>query len=134
MIFINFLDNVIFFYIFSNPNYFEDSGWIDMSPINSIQLKDIIDIENKKITSESIDRLKLITNLGYNFNKFGYNDIIMSLCRSTYSNNILIPGLESFIEWLLENYPDNYLLCKEILPYDLKKKFEYLDKAVGYNL
>lgn len=131
-------------YLLNKSDYFEGSDWGGQSPINSISLPDIVlkgrinyDKPNK-IHPKTIEWLKIITNLGYNFMS-NYNLIELYLCENSYkitgeNKTVLIQGLEPFIDWLLETHPENYTLCKDILPEYLKSKFKYLDEASKYNI
>lgn len=96
--------------------------------INSIAISDIIGQKNYNepniITPEMIEALKTITKYGYEFESDGrHNYFEMYLSenkgwvgkdengQSIFDIKIL-KGAEPFIDWLLENYPDNYRLCK----------------------
>jgi hypothetical protein len=120
------------------------NGWGDDSSINSISLPDIIgekkyDGSKRVITPKMVEMLKNMVKYGYNFDS-NYNLIELYLTETIYPNpdhnpkKILMPGVEPFIDWLLENHPENYKLCKNFLPDDLKKKYDYLEVAINYNI
>jgi hypothetical protein len=117
--------------------------------INSVCLSDIIGLrkyyEPNIITPEMIESLKIITKYGFEFEHDKYNYIEMYLSENkgwigknkngeSIYNIKIMDGAEPFIDWLLENYPKNYRLCKNFLSDELKKKYEYLDQATKYNL
>jgi len=135
-------------YLINKSDYFEDKGWSGKDDyINSISPNDIVgqrDYNKKQIISkEAVEWLKTITKLGYNFNDGNYNLIELYLCETNYNfdgyQKSLIEGVEPFIDWLLENYPENYPLVKDCLngskeADDIKKKYKYLDDSDKYNL
>jgi len=114
--------------------------------INSISLPDIIgkkDYNNpNKISKEAVEMLKVITKHGYKFSSANYNLIDLYLTESKWKTDItsrtrrqiLIDGVEPFIDWLLEHYPENYKLAKDFLPENLEKKYSYLENTDKYNL
>ena len=114
--------------------------------VDCISLPDIIgrseDQNPHKINDEHVRRLKIITKYGYDFGFDGKHNLIqLYLCTQKYNRktniyvHLLIEGAEPFIDWLLENYPDNYKLLRDIeLPESLIKKHEHLVKSDKYNL
>lgn len=111
--------------------------------IDSIHIPDIIgqhDLdENKVVTEDMIEKLKVITKYGYNFEHGQHNLIYLYLTESAgYVNGKylrkFIDGLEPFIDWLLDKYPENYKLCKDYLPSTLKNKYNYLENSTKYNI
>jgi len=122
-------------------NYLSDSSpdsW--ENAINSISLPDIVGQHNyahgNKITNDAVEKLKIITKKGFNFYDGKYNLVDLYLCEINhkYTGRKLIDGVENFIDWLLENYPNNYSLCKDVLTDELKKKYNYLENSNKYNL
>lgn len=128
-------------------DYITDLDW--GNPINCVILSDIVQKDNSyfgdnkpknttKIKPEQIEQLKTLANYGYSFGG-QYNLIELYLTENTYRMNgknehKIIEGLEPFIDWLLENYPANYPLCKKFLPDYLRKKYNYLEEGGKYNL
>jgi len=136
-------------YLINKSDYFENSGWKGKDDyINSISLPELIGQRKayveQTISKEAVEWLKTITKLGYNFRDESYNYIELYLSRNHYKGNnkyeiTLIKGIEPFIDWLLENYPENYPLVKDCLngskeANDIKKKYKYLDDALKYNI
>lgn len=121
------------------PNGYENS-------VDCITLPDIIGRrdENPNITKEQVEKLKIISKYGYDFNMGGsykYNLIELYLCKHEYNNEtsgydiLLVNGVEPFIDWLLNNYPQKYQLLKNIkLPKSITKKYADLIKSDKYNL
>lgn len=94
-----------------------------------------------------IEALKTITKYGYEFEsdygRHNYFEMYLSENKGWIGKNKngesiydikILKGAEPFIDWLLENYPDNYRLCKNFLPDILKKKYDYLEQSNNYNL
>lgn len=107
--------------------------------INSITLSDIIgkkDYNNpNKVSKEDIEILKLMVKKGYIFDNDDYNLIDLYFTENGKNGkNKLWEGFEPFIDWLLENYPNNYKLVKHLLSDNLKKKYYYLENINKYNL
>lgn len=136
-------------YLINKSDYLEDKGWKGKDDyINSVSLPDLIGQRNynrkQSISSEAIEWLKTITKLGYKFHDKKYNYLELYLSETNYKGNNnyvrnLISGAEPFIDWLLENYPENYPFVKDILQGskeagDIKRKYKYLDDALKYNL
>ncbi len=111
--------------------------------VDSISLPDIIgryDYTNPlNITPKMIEELKIITKYGFSFSDEKYNYIELYFTYSIGFVNgeykrVFFNGLLPFIDWLLDNYPENYKLCKDFLPEDLKNKYKYLENSSKYNL
>jgi hypothetical protein len=107
--------------------------------VNSISLQDIVGRKNydkpNKITKEGIEMLKTITEYGYKFYDGRYNLIEIYLAElAGVGKYKFIDGVEPFIDWLLENYPENYRLTKKFLSDELKNKYSYLENSIKYNL
>ncbi len=111
--------------------------------VDCISLSDIIgkyDYNNPLvITKKMVKELKIITQYGFSFSDDRYNYIELYLTYNKgYENGEyrreFFNGLLPFIDWLLENYPKNYKLCKDFLPDDLKNKYKYLENSIKYNL
>lgn len=108
------------------------------NPINSIVLSKII--EESNIGKDDITKLKIITKYGYNFGLKNMKDysninyISLYLCKYDGEKNIIISKLEPFIDWLLEYYPDNYILCRDVISDKLRKKHIMLEDSFKYNL
>jgi len=129
-------------YLINKSDYFEDTGWSGKDDyVNSVDLSDLVN----KVTPESAEMLKKIAKLGYDFGiKSGCNLIELYITENRYTGNgkrekCIFKGLEPFIDWLLENYPENYPLVKDFLngskdANDIKRKYKYLDDALKYNL
>jgi hypothetical protein len=121
-----------------------NSNW---DVINSIRLKNLLGEDEIKGVDVNINKtiewLKIITKYGYNWND-NYNYIELYLCEDVPDGvdkngqgkykKILKDGLEPFIEWLIDNYPENYKIAKNCLPERLLKKYKHLDNADKYNL
>lgn len=124
-------------YLLNKSDYFDNAGWEKELPINSIHIPDLIGEKKydgtNKATPEAIEWLKTITKLGFNFGG-SHNLIELYLCQLKNGKEELIDGIEPFIDWLLENYPENYSLCKDVLPENLKLKYKYLEESNKYNL
>jgi hypothetical protein len=109
--------------------------------INSISLRDIIgqhDYNNSNyVTTEMVEMLKIITEHGYDFDD---NDNLIQLYLTEavghYPKTMyeFIEGVIPFIDWLLEYYPQNYKLCRDFLPDNLKIKYKYLEDSQKYNM
>lgn len=111
--------------------------------IDSISLGDIIKkkYDEKNIVSKNqIEILKKITEKGYKFEDDKYNYFELYLVENVYKGNnnyIKIPfdGLIPFIDWLFENYPENYKLFTNIeLPKEIRNKYKYLENLNKYNI
>jgi hypothetical protein len=130
-------------YLLNNKYAFDYENGID-----SIVLSDLVGQnhigDKKKITSEAVEWLKIITKYGYSFYD-GNNLIELYLTevngykgkdkdgKYIYKEEF-IDGVEPFIDWLLENYPENYPYCAKALSDKLKKKYDYLEHSNKYNL
>ena len=118
--------------------------------INSISLTDLIGEKkygNDKnyVTPEALEWLKTITKYGFEFYDGSHNLIELYLTenngyigKNKNGENIydiqFISGAEPFIDWLLENYPENYPYCKKFLSDKLKNKYDYMEEANKYNV
>jgi hypothetical protein len=145
-------------YLINKSDYFEDKGWSGKDDyINSVDLSDLVDEQtwgehkNNKVTPESVEMLKTITKLGYDFGMNKEPNLIKLYItenrykgKDIYTGNdiwqsCIFKGSEPFIDWLLENYPENYPLVKDFLngskeANDIKKKYKYLADALKYNI
>lgn len=117
--------------------------------INSVNIPDIIGYDNhggvsKNITNNMIEIFKLITKKGFNWITNNHNDIKLFLCKNFTErddDNVvvwkskLLETAVPFIDWFLENYPDQHEIVSDIiLPEYLNKKYDYLKDTKNFNL
>lgn len=108
--------------------------------VNSVSIHDILD-GHSIITNDMIDIFKVITKKGYAWynNNNHNNDIKTWLCKVYTVDHVwkhkLFETAAPFIDWFLENYPDQYKIVSDIiLPEYLIKKYDYLQNAKNFNL
>lgn len=106
--------------------------------INTMALPDITrdkDNNDKPITQDLIDKLKFIAKKGFKFYDGKYSYFKLYLCDTSYKGWSIKRELLPFIDWLLENYPENYKYVKDILEDEnLLNKYKYLENSDKYNL